>query len=101
MDNRYITGIEIPDYDEAITALLETTFPDNDGPENWLSGGLDDYRIGIENRDGQIYRVFGVSLNEGFTLHSHLHDLGLRNQVGELEGSRNGYHWLMHPPAES
>lgn len=101
MESRYISSTETPDYDQRISDALTELFPDNDDEENWLSGSLHDYRMGIEDRTGQVYREVGLSLIEGVTLHDRLHDLGLRDQAGELEGSRNGYHWLMRPTDES
>ncbi|SDK70185.1 hypothetical protein [Billgrantia gudaonensis] len=102
MENLYLDGVQVPDYDDQITQVLADEFPNADDEENWMAGGLHDYRVGIENRAGEVYRVIGVSLNEGVSLHGRLHDdLGLRDQVGELEGTRNGYHWLMHPSAET
>jgi hypothetical protein len=65
------------------------TLPDGDDEENGLVGVfVDGSRIDIETPAGELYRVFGVSLNEGATPHHHLHDLGLRNRIGELEGVR-------------
>lgn len=90
MESRYIEGFTKPDYDDQITQALE-----EECKGGLMDSGFNDYLMGIENRNGIVYRVLGISLNEGVGLTNRLYDLGLRDQVGELEGSSCGYHFLM------
>ncbi|MDQ7734663.1 hypothetical protein QT231_18290 [Halomonas sp. SpR1] len=95
MKNRYLDGVAVPDYDEKVTQALADEFPNNDDDENWLSGGFNDFLMGIENETGEVYRLIGLSMSELVGLTNRLGDVGFRDQVGELEGSRRGCASLM------
>lgn len=89
----YIDGVSVPDYDDQVSAAIEKVKPPID-PDAFNPFMGDEYRMGIANREGEVYRVIGVGMNEGMEMQDELYDLGLRDVVGE-RGSIRGLHFLM------
>lgn len=99
MEQRYIEGAEVPDYDECVSKAIEAV-KHVDDPNAWNPFTGDEYRMGIANRDGKVYRVIGVSMGEAMDLEGPLLQLGLRDVAGE-RGSVRGLHWLMCPDTDT
>ncbi|MEL7966922.1 hypothetical protein AAG587_11145 [Vreelandella neptunia] len=98
MENGYIDGVDVPDYDERVSKAIEAV-KHVDDPEAWNPFAGDEYRMGIGNHDGEAYRFIDVSMSEGHDLESALFEMGLRDTVG-LRGSIRGMHWLMCPDTD-
>lgn len=101
MDNRYLPGAEVPDYDDRVSQIIEAVMPEEeDDPEVFNPFLGDEYLMGIANHDGEVYRVIGVGMTDGIRLQEKLFDIGLRDAVGE-RGSIRGLHWLMRPDTDT
>ena len=87
MENRYIPGVAIPSYDESVTEAIERLADER--PE--FGGGVPDVPAGLENRDGEIYRViYAESIGELHSLDHAICDLGFRNLLADSGPSRDG-----------
>jgi len=99
MENGYIAGVDVPEYDERVSKAIETV-KHVDDPEAWNPFAGDEYRMGIANHDGEAYRVIGVSMSEAMDLEGALLEIGLRDTVG-TRGSIRGMQWLMCPGSDT
>ncbi|WP_110675932.1 hypothetical protein [Salinicola sp. RZ23] len=95
----YIDGVDVPDYDDRVSAAIEKVQPPED-PDAFNPFSGDEYLMGIANRDGEVYRVIGVGMTEGMRMERELADLGLRDVVGE-RGSVRGLQFLMRLDSDS
>ncbi|MFP3670603.1 hypothetical protein SB717_36570, partial [Priestia sp. SIMBA_032] len=83
MRGEYIDGVAVPDYDDRVSQIVEAVIPEEeDDPEVFNPFLGDEYRMGIANHDGEVYRVIGVRMTEGIDLQQQLFDIGLRDAVG-------------------
>lgn len=101
MESRYIDGVAVPDYDDRVSQIIEAVMPEEeDDPEVFNPFLGDEYRMGIANQDGEVYRTIGVGMTDGIRLNEALSEIGLRDAVGE-RGSIRGLHFLMRPDSET
>lgn len=87
MESRYIDGVPVPSYDDAITQAIERLA----GERPDFGGGAPDCPAGVENPAGEVYRViYAEGLGELVSLDHAIGDLGFRNRLADSGPSRDG-----------
>lgn len=89
MQSNYLPAVEIPDFDNQITEVIEKS-PNDGGGRSMI--------LAIENRSGQVYRLLQTDgLGEYIdTVHSLL-DLGFVDLLQDKPTSQQGYDSLLRP----